>query len=257
MNQPVEPADTPRIDPVEVAIASKTATDAAPQAAPSVVVRLLGVLKREPVLFITLAYLFVSFLGLWSSFWFYRRFEVPILDYMQSSDFFVAGLRRPQFMLLLGISLFWLWLSAWPVRWVERNRERAEDYKRRYWWGKYLFPDPKSWQGLGGMRSETMLVVAFLGLALHVVYTFSMVSAKDILRDKDKTHRVRVTLSVEGAPSAEASLLGTTSAFVLLWRADTQRAEVVPIESIAKIESLDKPQLPTKSSTAPANKAAP
>jgi len=245
MNQPVEPATAPRIDPVGPPLATETAAASAP-AAPSIVVRLLGVLKREPVLFITVAYLFVSFLGLWSSFWFYRRFDVPILEYMQSSDFFVAGLRRPQFMLLLGVSLFWLWLSAWPMRWVEGNHERADDYRRNHWWGKYLFPEPRSWQGLWGVRSETMLLVAFLGLALYVVYTFSVVSAKDILRERDKTHRVKVSLSMEGSTPTVASLLGTTSAFVFLWRGDTRRSEVVPIESIAKIESLDQPQAVSK-----------
>lgn len=243
MNQPIEPADTPCLDPVAPPVAVKTAAD---PLGPSIVVRLLGVLKREPVLFVTLAYLFVSFLGLWSSFWFYRRFDIPILDYMQSSDFFVAGLRRPQFFLLLGVTLFWLWLCAWPMRWVERNHERADGYRRRYWWGKYLFPDPRSAKGLWGLRSETMLVVAFLGLALHVVYTFSTLSAKDILRGRDKTHRVSISLSREGTKPAEASLLGTTSAFVFLWREDTRRTEIVPIESIAKIESIGQLQALSK-----------
>ncbi|MET0655906.1 MAG: hypothetical protein ABWX88_09380 [Pseudoxanthomonas sp.] len=244
MTHPVAPAEVPQNNPGDATTdAGESVVTAQP---PSIVVRLLEVLKREPVLFITLAYLFVSFLGLWSSYWFYRYFDVPILQYMQSSDFFVAGLRRPQFILLLGIALFWLWLSAWPLRWVERNGARAEDYKRKYWWGKYLFPDPRSWQGLWGVRSETMFVVAFLGLALYVVYTFSIVPAKDILRDKDKSHLIRMTLSAPGAASSEASLLGTTSAFVFLWRADKQRAEIVPIESIEKIESVDPPRALTK-----------
>ena len=255
MSQPAVPADNTPNEPVSSP--PDAGAPNAPAQGPSVVVRLLDVLKREPVLFLSLAYLFVSFLGLWSSFWFYRRFDVPILDYMQSSDFFVAGLRRPQFALLLAVTLLWLWLSAWPMRWVERNRVLAEEYKRRYWWGRYVFPDPQGWQSLGGIRSDTMLVLAFLGLALYVVYTFSLISARDILRDRNRTHRVGVTLSMEGAAPVEASLLGTTSAFVFLWRGDTRRAQIVPIESIASIESIDPPKALAPLPNASAPKAAP
>lgn len=251
MSQPVLPAETPQKEPD----ASAAAQTAVSSQSPSIVARLFGVLKREPVLFITVAYLFVSLLGLWSSFWFYRRFEVPILEYMQSSDFFVAGLRRPQFALLLGAALFWLWLSAWPMRWVERNRDLAKEYRRKYWWGKHLFYDPQSWQGLWGIRSDTLLVISFLGLGLFTIYNFSLASARDILSGKDKGHRVWVTLAMEGAPTAEASLLGTTSAFVFLWRVDTRRAEIVPIESIAKMESINPPKAPTARPAADTGKA--
>ena len=50
-------------------------------------------LRREPSLMVTVAYLFVSFIGLWSNYWFYRGFGLPVLEYMQASDYLVAGLR--------------------------------------------------------------------------------------------------------------------------------------------------------------------
>ena len=53
----------------------------------SVVIRALRILKREPILFVTLGYLLVSFIGIWANYWFYSRFGLPILDYMQGSDY--------------------------------------------------------------------------------------------------------------------------------------------------------------------------
>ena len=72
---------------------------------PSLVGRLLGLLTREPVLFVSLAYILVSFMGIWSSYWFYRTLGLPILDYLQGSDLFIAGLRRPDYVLLVALSL--------------------------------------------------------------------------------------------------------------------------------------------------------
>ena len=65
-------------------------------------------------LLFTTAYLLVSALGLWCSYWFYRGFGVSILDYLQASDFLVAGVRDPVYigLLLLGTYLALLWVSA-------------------------------------------------------------------------------------------------------------------------------------------------
>lgn len=256
MTQPVEPRHTPHIELVEAPIAMTAAPEFPASAETSIVVRLLGVLKREPVLFVTIAYVFVSILGLWSSYWFFRRFNIPILQYLQSSDFFVAGLRRPELFVLLGISLIGLWLSAWPMRWTERNVERAAEYRRKYWWGKLFFPDSRSWLSFWGVRSETLLLGGFLLLAVHLAYSHSTTSAVAILKGKDRGHLVKVRLSTGETLPAEASLLGTTSAFVFLWWSATNQVEIVPIESISRIESVDTPSLPsTLQRPAPATKA--
>jgi hypothetical protein len=255
MTQPVEPRHTPHIDLVEAPIAMTTAVEVPVAAETSIVVRLLGVLKREPVLFVTIAYVFVSILGLWSNYWFFRSFNIPILQYLQSSDFFVAGLRRPALFLILGVSLIWLWLSAWPMRWVERNVERAAEYRRKHWWGKFFFPDSRSWLTFWGVRSETMLLGSFLLLAIYLVYSHSATSAAAILKGKDKGHLVRIRLSTGETLPADTTLLGTTSAFVFLWGPASNHVEIVPIESISRIESIDAPSLPpTLQRPAPATK---
>ena len=67
----------------------------------SLAVRAWRRLRREPSLMFTTAYVFVSFIGLWANYWFYRAFELPILEYMHGSDYLVAGLRDPAYGVIL------------------------------------------------------------------------------------------------------------------------------------------------------------
>ena len=55
----------------------------------SVVMVALQRIRREPALLFTTAYLLVSLLGLWCSYWFFWGFDLPILEYLQ------AGSRTP------------------------------------------------------------------------------------------------------------------------------------------------------------------
>lgn len=217
-----------------------------PVQGPSAVVRLLRVLKREPVLFITLAYIFVSFLGLWSSYWFYRRFDLPILEYMQSSDFFVAGLRRPEFVLVLGYVLVVMWFSTWPLRWNEKNPERAQKYRDERWWGKWLFPHRNSWQNLWGLSSETLMVLGFLFMLVWMLFNLTSSRAERVYRGA-AGDKVRVTLASNDVLPGDVRLLGTNSAYVFLWSPEARKNQVVPVESILRIEFLKSPPKPGKS----------
>src|SRR5687768_9466092 len=69
------------------AVAATNPVSAAPVRGedPAWVLRVWTRLRREPGMLVTMAYLAVSFLGLWASYWFYRGFGLPILDYMQPS----------------------------------------------------------------------------------------------------------------------------------------------------------------------------
>lgn len=48
----------------------------------SVVAHAVDMLRRDPVLVVTLGYVSISFIGVWGSWWFYRGFDVRILDYL-------------------------------------------------------------------------------------------------------------------------------------------------------------------------------
>ena len=210
----------------------------------SLVGRLLGLLTREPVLFVSLAYILVSFMGIWSSYWFYRTLGLPILDYLQGSDLFIAGLRRPDYVLLVALSLAVPWVSAAPMRLAERDPARAERLRRSRWWGPLVFPEQRGWMGLWGMRSETMLAFGALILLLCYLYLWNTKMAERVADGVPSGQQVRLTLAgSDAALPGRASRLGTTSMFVLVWWPDTSRVEALPTANIARIESVASPRM--------------
>lgn len=218
---------------------SRSRHETAPAVAePSVAGRLFAVMKREPVLFVSVAYILVSFMGLWSSYWFYRGLGLPILDYLQGSDLFIAGLRRPDYALMLGMALLVLWLSSLPMAWAERQPDRARAFRARHPWGPLLLPEPRGWMGLWGVRTDTLLVVTFFGLSLYLLCMHGTTRAQRIVAGAAQGQEVRLTLAGADAPlPGTARLLGTTSAFVMVWWPQAGRVEALPVANISRIES--------------------
>lgn len=215
------------------------AADAPATLPPSVIGRLLRVLRREPVLFVTLSYVLVSFLGLWSSDWFYRGLGLPILQYLQGGDLFIVGLRHPDYLLWLLAPLAIMWLSALPLAWAERHPQRAAAVRARYRWGAVMFPEPRSWLGLWGVRSDTLLVVSVFALALYHLYALnSATAARLVAGAADVGQPVQLTLAGSTAAlPGDTRLLETTSAYVLVWWPGAGRVEGLPTANVARIVS--------------------
>ncbi len=198
------------------------------------VLRLLGVVQREPVLFVTLGYLFISFTGTWANYWYYAAFGVPVLQYMQASDFIVAGLRDPRHLLILFGVLLGSWLSTWPELVRKYDAARAARLRQR-WWGRLLMFDSR-WTRWPGVSPESGLVLGFVALAVLALYAHVQDQAAGVRAGGGPA--VRVTLAGAASPLAgDIRLLGTSSAFVFLWWPREQRAEVVPIDAVGRIAS--------------------
>ena len=201
-------------------------------------VRVWRRLRREPSLMVTVAYLFVSFIGLWSSYWFYRGFGLPILEYMQARTYWVAGLRDPVYVFLLLSSLLLVLLVSWPDSFRRRHPERVEAYRRK-WWGRMVFSNFRGmgWKGIG-LAHETGIVFAVFWGVVWASAAYVASKAQDIHEGR-AGHAVRVTLAGESAPLPQtARLLGSSSAFVFLWWPQQRMAEAVPIESIGRLQSV-------------------
>ncbi|QSX77090.1 hypothetical protein [Agrilutibacter solisilvae] len=192
-------------------------------------------LRREPTLMLTVGYLGVSFLGLWASYWFFRGFGLPILQYMQPSDFLVAGLREPTYALLLFVSVSIAWLISWPETYRAKYPARVEELRRR-WWGRQLFPESRwfRWK-LFGASPETGIAVA---AACYMVWVsaFYVQQRGENIRAGSVRADVVVTRS-EGGPVRQARLLGTSSSFVFVWWPDARVAEAIPIETVQGLVS--------------------
>jgi hypothetical protein len=202
----------------------------------SFVRQLWGVFRREPVLLVTCSYLFVSFIGLWDSYWFYRRFQIPILEYMQSSDYFVAGLRRPAYLFVLACTLLASGTAMWVERWRRSQPERAARIEQR-WWGRLLLPRHSDWWVYFGLHPETMATLAALVMMITAMFTYSTTAARAIHDGAGNAVAVRVD-DARGDLPGDWRMLGTSSAFVFLWNAGERRAEVLPIEAVTGIRPL-------------------
>jgi hypothetical protein len=207
-------------------------TDTLPPDA-SAVARLWRVFHREPMLLVTCSYLFVSIVGLWDSYWFYRRFDLPILEYMQAGDYFVAGLRRPVYLVLLVVTMLFSTLTLWPERWRQRNPERGDRLQAR-WWGRLLVPKRSDWWAYFGLHPETMVTLVALFTMGAALFVHSNDRATAIQRGE--VNGVAVELARSNVPlPGKWSTLGTSSAFVFLWNRDEERALVVPIEGVGSL----------------------
>lgn len=217
---------------------SAEAAEAARLAREAWAVRAWRRMLREPSLGLSTGYLLVSMIGLWANYWFYRQFDVPILEYMQASDYLVAGLRDPGYALVLAMSVTMSWLISWPEIYRKQHPRRVRELQRR-WWGPFVFPESDWFRWtLLRLKPETgIAMVVFMGMALA---TCSYVMAKaHRIRDQAAGHAVRVSLAGDAAPlPGQARLLGTSSAYVFLWWPDTRRAEALPIESVGRLQAL-------------------
>ena len=202
----------------------------------SAVRRIWAVFRREPLLLVTCGYLFISTYGLWDSYWFYRRFDVPILEFMQSSDYFVAGLRRPEYLALLVWTLFASWLTLWPERWRQRHPERVAGLERR-WWGRVLLPRRSDWWMYMGLHPETMATVTALAAMALGLYVAGNTRAQGIHDGGGHAVTIRL-LGADRHMPGDWRMLGTSSAFVLVWNPDERRAEVLPIDAVGAIRLL-------------------
>lgn len=199
----------------------------------------LALLRREPALSITLGYLLLSLIGLWSSYCFYRVFRIPILEYMQPGDFLVAGVRQPMNLLWLLLMILIAVPAYWPTYYRLRHPESAERF-RRHWFGRLIFSryvDPFRRRRWYDLSPEATILLALLFGGGSLIMAYSGDRAKALLDGGGQA--VRVTLSDAGAPlRGGARLLGTTSGYVYLYWPDNGRTEVLVQENVSRIEVL-------------------
>lgn len=220
----------------------------------SVVMVLWRLLRQEPALIVSAGYVLLSLLGLWSSYFFYLRFQVSILDYLQISDFLVAGLRDPAFALILASGIALAIVAGWPDTLRRRNPAKVEALRARHWGWRVLFSrSPLTSWNISWLRPLTGLCIAvtcFMALGAAI---YSLDKAKQI-RDGGQGTPVTVQLAGDSAVlPGDARLLGSSSAFVFLWWPQQRRAEAVPVSAIKRMQSV---VVPARPAAAPASNPA-
>ncbi len=199
----------------------------------------LALLRREPTFAITLGYLLVSLIGLWSSFCFYRAFRIPILEYMQPGDFLVEGMRHPVNLLWLLAMLVIAVLAYWPTYYRLKHPEQVQRYRKR-WYGRAIFSryvDPYRRRRWHDISPEAAIGFALLVGGGSLIQADATKRAQRVLDGGGDA--VRVTLGGETRPlQGEARLLGTSSGYIYVYWPANGRTEALAQENVSRIETL-------------------
>lgn len=177
--------------------------------------RLIALFKEHPALLVSALYLGASFIGMFYSWAFLRRFDINVFNYAQISDFLIASLKEPFTwgLVLLAALMFWM-DNRWSMR-----AERKGVGKR---WAWYASPRYRFVNNFGAI----IMVMTF-------IFAFATKMANDTRAGDGKF--VDVTF-IESEDEQTAILLGTTQQFVFLFDANMERVYIHPIEAIASIE---------------------
>lgn len=187
-------------------------------------------LQDNPGLVFTALYLTLSVVGLLYQFLFFRRFQLNVLEFSDATDFLMVVVREPLTVAMASLGLAFYWVYMWVTLRI------AERFYRR--WPRWR-NDPVK---LAASREKARNMVPsaqvmFIGTyALLFTMLYSVWQSKRA-REGDYP-RVQVQFKVDAAgPVApfEATLLGTTSRFVFLYRPETKRAEALPFDAIAQL----------------------
>ncbi|MBC8140297.1 MAG: hypothetical protein H7Y38_02515, partial [Armatimonadetes bacterium] len=200
---------------------------------------LLKLLRKDPALSFTLAYLFLTAIGIAYDWWFFLYFGVNVLEYADFSDFLLAAVREPVVILLTVVSAFVI-LVLHEINYRARIRFAAYDRLCRSPWGRTgvatMYMSPRA-------TAIATIIVYFGGVftPLYAQYRADRIKSGE-------TRPVTIRLSDAGAnqPATRTlPLVGTTSRFVFVYDAKTKRTHILPVENIAEI-TVTRPPRPDR-----------
>jgi len=191
--------------------------------------RLPSWLRDNPGLVLSALYLLLSAVGLLYQFLFFRRFQLNVLEFSDAADFLMVVVREPLTVAMASMGWFFYWGYMW-------SSLRAAGWFLKRWprWRK----DPAK---LAASREKARKMVPSAQLMFIATYAvlFTLLYSNWQARRAREGNFPRVTVQFKtdaiSQPPFEATLLGTTSRFVFLYRAETKRAEALPFDAIAQL----------------------
>ncbi len=181
-----------------------------------------SLLRNNPGVALTLAYLFVSLLGLTFSWALYRRFDINVFQFADVSDFLMGAFREPMTFALAGSALIVGWSAVLLNRWEER-----------------VFAEPESMnrlaRGYAWLRSHlapgTWPLILTFAYCLLFIDTYASREARRIQAGDGGT----VSIETQDGRRLERTLMGATSGFLFFYDARAARIEILPHEGVARI----------------------
>lgn len=182
---------------------------------------------REPGILLTLAYVFLSAVGMTYRYFLLEAFGVNVFDLYDVNDFLLSGLRDPALLGIVLISYLVFWFSLAYERWLS---ERRPNKPRSAW------------------RSTVASVLCFVTWFAALALLYAQKSAQDISAGRGQ--RVSVTKS---GKSDEFTLIAITGRFVVVYDSDTKLAEAISNEQVESITFLNPPSKASSPPPAPSD----
>jgi hypothetical protein len=187
-------------------------------------------LRENPGLLLSVVYLSLSAVGLLYQYLFFRRFKLNVLEFSDAADFLMVVVREPLTIAMASLGLAFYWVYMWS------SLKAAGWFFRR--WPRWRTDPAKLAASREKARKMAPSAQVMFILTYAVLFTM-LYSTRQADRARGGAFpRVTVQFKADAIPQAapfEATLLGTTSRFVFLYRAETKRAEALPFDAIAQL----------------------
>lgn len=187
-------------------------------------------LRDNPGLVFSALYLSLSAIGLLYQFLFFRRFQLNVLEFSDATDFLMVVVREPLTVAMASLGLFFYWGYMWSTLWLMGKYYRRWPNRR------------KDAVKLAADREKARKMVPTAQAMFITVYAvlFTMIYSLWQAKQARDGGFAQVTVqfkadSVADTTPFKATLLGTTSRFVFLYRPETKRAEAVPFDALAQL----------------------
>jgi hypothetical protein len=205
-------------------------------------------LRSNPGLVFSVLYLTLSVVGLVYQWLFFRRFRLNVLEFSDATDFLMVVVREPLVVAMasLGLVFYYLYMrgSLAVAGWCYRRFPR-------------LTRDPVK---LAESRVKARRIALPMQWAFIITYAgvftmlYSLWQAKRARAGDFPQVKVEYKAGALTEAPRVATLLGSTSRFILLYDAETRRAQAVPADSIARLswDARSKEERATEAAPAPA-----
>ncbi len=193
---------------------------------------LFAYLRNNPGLALSVSYASLTMCGMLYSASFYHEFNVSILKLANISDLLIVGFSEPAAMLMFMGGLLVAWSADRVTLYFYRKQqlwqEKPKSIQRRVMM-LLLYSPTKSSQVI------VMMLMLFVMYAYLFVSEFAKWQSKRIKTGHGR--QVLVHSQAAGIQSKSMILLGSTTEFLFVYDPTNERAEIIPVENIDKLQA--------------------
>ena len=203
-------------------------------------------LRREPALVITLGYLFVVAAGIFYSYSFYRKFDIPVLSLSQVSDFLVASVQQPIALVLVLSTLPLCWLfDRGSVKYRRRQRIERERLLSLPALSRWQRARLKLGEWVVGQPHQELVAYLFVVPLYGWAFVAHYAEYRAAAIKRGDADTVRVWLANGSADLEQGrplAWLGATGSYVFVYDPGRARSLILPLDNVARIEPLPRPR---------------